>query len=429
MLRKRAIESALGSDQISQKDNFFHVNAAHNYIVKNKIESLETYREKYKKYRNDWVSVNQHIINKKTNITNPLCIDIEVASICDLACPFCYRQHIVTPDKIMSDELAKSLVDQAIELGTPSIKFNWRGEPLLNPNLEKYIKRAKQGGITETLINTNATQLSKTRALKLIQSGLDTLIYSFDGGSKETYEKNRPGRFKKNNFEDILNNIKTFHKTKKELNSPFPYTKIQMILTEDTRKEIDSFYNFFKDIVDEVNVKQYTERGGDLSLFSKEEKNKITKELNQKNVNVDNCEFLISNNEIYYSTARIPCEQPFQRLLITYEGRIGMCCYDWGAKYAVGFANKELIKKSEKDYEDVKKRIENNNKEFNMMKPNMPIEMNPCKIEESNLRDTWNGNHIVNVREKMISSRHADISICSNCPFKETYEWKKINSK
>ena len=63
------------------------------------------------------------------------------------------------------------------------------------------------------------------------------------------------------------------------------------------------------------------------------------------------------------------------------------------------------------------------------MKPNMPIEMNPCKVEESNLRETWNGNHIVNVREKMISSRHADISICSKCPFKETYEWEKINSK
>ena len=29
------------------------------------------------------------------------------------------------------------------------------------------------------------------------------MIYSFDGGTKNTYEKMRPGRFEKNNFDDI----------------------------------------------------------------------------------------------------------------------------------------------------------------------------------------------------------------------------------
>ena len=37
-------------------------------------------------------------------------------------------------------------------------------------------------------------------AKKIINSGLDLMIYSFDGGSKKSYEKMRPGRFKKNNF-------------------------------------------------------------------------------------------------------------------------------------------------------------------------------------------------------------------------------------
>ena len=73
----------------------------------------------------------------------------------------------------------------------------------------------------------------------------DTLIYSFDGGTKETYEKNRPGRFSDNKFEDVLNNIRTLHEVKKKLNSPFPYTKIQMILTAETRKEVDIFYKNF----------------------------------------------------------------------------------------------------------------------------------------------------------------------------------------
>ena len=49
-------------------------------------------------------------------------------SICDLACPFCYRSTYATPDKLISDSLAFSVIDQAAELGVPSMKFNWRGD-------------------------------------------------------------------------------------------------------------------------------------------------------------------------------------------------------------------------------------------------------------------------------------------------------------
>ena len=52
--------------------------------------------------------------------------------------------------------------------------------------------------------------LTKTNPESIIKSGLDFMIYSFDGGTKQTYEKMRPGRFKKNNFEAVYNNIKNF---------------------------------------------------------------------------------------------------------------------------------------------------------------------------------------------------------------------------
>ena len=46
--------------------------------------------------------------------------------------------------------------------------------------------------------------LTNSVAEKLIDSGLDLMIYSFDGGTKNSYEKMRPGRFKDNNFEDVI---------------------------------------------------------------------------------------------------------------------------------------------------------------------------------------------------------------------------------
>ena len=39
----------------------------------------------------------------------PLCLDIEVASICDLACPFCFREFVATPDKIINEELTQEI--------------------------------------------------------------------------------------------------------------------------------------------------------------------------------------------------------------------------------------------------------------------------------------------------------------------------------
>ena len=52
----------------------------------------------------------------------------------------------------------------------------------------------------------------------------------------------RPGRFQKNKFEKVYENIKNFAKMKTELKSYFPITKIQMVLTEETRKEIKKIF-------------------------------------------------------------------------------------------------------------------------------------------------------------------------------------------
>ena len=75
------------------------------------------------------------------------------------------------PDKIMKKELAFKLIDQASKLNVPSMKFNWRGEPLLNPKLPEIIDYAKQKGVLETMINTNATKLDKKMSEKIIKSG------------------------------------------------------------------------------------------------------------------------------------------------------------------------------------------------------------------------------------------------------------------
>ena len=60
---------------------------------------------------------------------------------------------------------------------------------------------------------------------KIINSGLDIMIYSFDGGTKSSYEKMRPGRFKENTFNKVIKNIRKFSEVKNKLNAKFPRTK------------------------------------------------------------------------------------------------------------------------------------------------------------------------------------------------------------
>ena len=122
---------------------------------------------------------------------------------------------MVTPDKVINFDLYKSIIDQAVKLNVPSVKLIWRGEPLLHPKVKELIQYAKESGIIEVIINTNGTNLNTKKANDLIDSGLDQLIYSFDGGTKETYEKMRPEDLK-NNFDDVFNNIKIFIKSEKK---------------------------------------------------------------------------------------------------------------------------------------------------------------------------------------------------------------------
>ena len=114
--------SAFLTDDLNKKkdrEKYMYENMSENlaYIEakkksKNKEKLLEEFKQKYKSYRKKWNGQPANCIKnkflkedlKKNNI-NPLCVDIEVASICDLACPFCYREFIVTPDKIIDDSL------------------------------------------------------------------------------------------------------------------------------------------------------------------------------------------------------------------------------------------------------------------------------------------------------------------------------------
>ena len=381
-------EILTGSSKIysKNKNNYFdknkyflenmHLNKAYlSYIENNSIEDVDNeilykFKRRFLNYRNSWseqpkmfFSNGIEKFDEQIKFSNPMCVDIEIASICDLGCPHCFREYIITPDKIMNEKLFYSLVDEISEMKIPSIKLNWRGEPLLHPKLSEFISYAKNKSILDVSINTNATTLDEKKSRLLINSGLDQIIYSFDGGVKSTYEKMRPGRFKTNSFEKVYENIKLFNKIRTELNSKFPITKIQMVMTQETRNEVDEFYKLFGDIVDDVTVTQYNERGGNLEDLDSLNKEKLENYFKKEKLPHNTSYIVGLEGDTYISEGRKPCEQLFQRLMVTYDGSVGMCCHDWGAQHSIGYVSNEAFE-NDKITNDLEKKIKNNEKGF-----------------------------------------------------------------
>ena len=426
----------LGKNRI----DYFLENMAENKAIQwaekqssDKTLLVEKYRQLYLSYRGNWRDQPRSCIAGKHSVDEmnekeqaPLCVDIEVAAICDLACPFCHRQYIATPDKLIDSDLCYRLIDEVAELGVPSIKFNLRGEPLLHPKLPQFIRYAKEKGILETGINTNATQLSADYSRRLIESGLDILIFSFDGGTKETYETMRPGRFRENTFEHVYSNITGFSQIRKEMKSAFPFTKIQMILTKETYKEKADFFKLFGDFVDEVAVTQYQERGANLDVLNPVDRRLYQERIDSSSLSNTTPFRLDADGGFFISTKRSPCYQPFQRLTVTYEGRVGMCCIDWGATHPVGFVDRCAFENSDV-YKTIKDRATKGKKGYELLN-DVVVKENTgnCDHTITNLKDIWYGSEIQNVRETQYRCQLDEISICSKCSSPDTYRWEKI---
>lgn len=395
---------------------------------------LKDYIDRFRAYRIGWRAQPQRAIEQKLHDTYvrvtgsaPLSVDIEAAAVCDLACSFCYRQHIATPDKLMDEALAYRLIDQCAELGVPAVKFTWRGEPLLHPKLPQMIDYAKQKGTLETLINTDAVTLTEEKARALIESGLDVIIYSFDGGTKETYEKMRVGRFHSNHFDEVYENIRRFARIKKEMGAPWPHTKIQMILTRDTYDQQEEFAGLFDDCVDHVSVKAYTERGGSLETLDPVTRERVGGYLDAKGLPREpSVHWRDMDGNVFISAGRLPCEQPYQRLMVAYDGTVSMCCYDWGNEYPIGFADARAFA-SRADYQAVFDKAKKNAKGFALLSDvKMPTRYEVAPHVVQTLAEIWDGAVVNAVRKMHVDGEMEYVPICTECPFKETYVWERV---
>jgi len=121
----------------------------------------------------------------------PKRIVVETMFGCNAVCGMCVINHPTDRAKgIMPMDKFTGLIDAlkphraAVEM----FDLFGLGEPLIDPFLAERIRYVKDAGFRNTSISTNAHLLSDEKARDLLEAGLDTVIFSIDGFSKETHE-------------------------------------------------------------------------------------------------------------------------------------------------------------------------------------------------------------------------------------------------
>lgn len=111
--------------------------------------------------------------------------DIKVTYRCNQKCVFCGVDKIHAADP---HERTLEAVRGAVEAGIPRLNISG-GEPTLNPHLAEYIRIAKEGGVWEVGLMTNAMLLDRPGACEELRAaGLDKAFVSLHAHTAELSE-------------------------------------------------------------------------------------------------------------------------------------------------------------------------------------------------------------------------------------------------
>ena len=178
----------------------------------------------------------------------PLQIDFELTSQCNFRCSFCTHGYMKVPKKRMSFEDFKRVIDEGAEYGLCSIKLNMINEPLLTPDIEKYIEYAKSKGVLNIYFATNGSLLTPKVQEKLIDAKLSKCMISLDATTSETFEKMRHSK----QFDRIIENIHSLIKMRESKGVTYPLIRVNFVKTKLNIHEADKFIEYWSEIADMV---------------------------------------------------------------------------------------------------------------------------------------------------------------------------------
>jgi len=264
----------------------------------------------------------QLVCQRKDNLPNfPYIVDVELTNHCNLKCIFCAGQNAMTREKgFISEKLLMKAVDECSLFNTPIRFIRW-GEPFLHPKIISFIEYVKSRGLL--LHITNNGQIMKENHMKaLVEHKVDSIIFSFQGATKDRYELMRNNE----NYNILCKNILKLIDIRGDKEKPF--IQISCTMTDESKEEIKDFVNYWQNIVDfigigKTNLSRLHALKPELFIASNGLMNLINKETIKK--------------------AYRPCDEVYQKLSVDWDGKVTCCCDDFDNFLTIGDLNKSTI--------------------------------------------------------------------------------------
>jgi organic radical activating enzyme len=242
--------------------------------------------------------------------------EIEINKNCNLNCIMCSTQLSKRKNNVMDLVLFEKIIAEQKNRRCFTVPFHTIGEPLLNPQLEDYFKVLRRYKM-ETFLSTNG-QLLDQKLDMLFENAdvIDTLRFSIDGATKETYEKiRRPGKFDK-----LIHNMDLLLEmnNKKKL---FKRIKIDSIVSIDVKNELAYHLKFYSKYTDMNNIKLHLMSGSIL----------------------DNSYFFTNSILKKHIELTVPCGQLNGGMHVLNDGSITSCCVDFTGDLVYGNFNENTL--------------------------------------------------------------------------------------
>lgn len=253
----------------------------------------------------------------------PRLIDIEATNACNFRCLMCPtgNRSMTRPTGMMTQDMFGKILDECAKWDCALRWVQW-GENDLHPDLFDHIRAANERGLL-THLNTNGSKLDRARIAQLIDTGLDSIKFSFQGVDHVSYAEMRNTDF----FEGLIEVISDFHDIRGDRD--VPYIHLSTTITYEDEETVAEFRRRTEPIADLVSVGRTVFDNLDLSgvRLKPEEIERLHKLKAQESV----------------IKVHPECPEVFDKMSIFWDGRVTACCADADNKMPIGDLNENTL--------------------------------------------------------------------------------------
>jgi radical SAM protein with 4Fe4S-binding SPASM domain len=181
----------------------------------------------------------------------PTHLQVEPTNLCNLRCPVCHTVTDNKPQGMLSLADFQKIMDEVGDYLLLLHFWGW-GEPFINKDFFSMIKYAKSKGI-KIITSTNGHFFEEESDVdRLLDTGLDVLIFSMDAVDREAYEKYR----RRGDFDRAMDGLRRLLRRKEERGAALPLVNMRMVVTRNNEDQVPQMKSLAQELgVDVLTLK------------------------------------------------------------------------------------------------------------------------------------------------------------------------------